>query len=192
VEDVPERLGEVRFAKAEMWRNGRVIMLVPLTREAAEEMHRTRQGYVLTTRLPGRNLLVLQHYTGWSPYEPEQHWKPSYVPTREFRLSVHGSSSRSQTIFFERSDRRGIVTMHTAAVYDRIKDRSMWHASNNFEKKEKLIQNVRGGQAGYARRAMTPSDILLCEFEEPSFGDFDDLWQRVQKYLENEGFGAFT
>jgi hypothetical protein len=192
VEEAPERPGEVRFAKAEVWRNGRVILLVPLTREAAEDMHRTRQGYVLMTRLPGGNLLVLQHYTGWSPHEPEQHWKPSYVPTREFRLNVQGSSGRSQTIFSERSNRRGIVTMHTAAVYDHITDWSVWHASNNFEEREKLIHDDRGGQAGYARRAMTASDILLCEFDEPNFGDFDDLWRRVEKYLENEGFGAFT
>jgi hypothetical protein len=68
----------------------------------------------------------------------------------------------------------------------------VWHAFNDFEGGAKSIHDSRGGQAAYARRSLTPSDILLCERDAPAFGEFKDLWQRVERYLANEGFGSFT
>ena len=71
VQEVPEHPGEIRFADATVWRKGRVVMLVALTREEAEEKHRTRQDYSLATRLPAGQLLVLCHYTGRSSHDPD-------------------------------------------------------------------------------------------------------------------------
>jgi hypothetical protein len=192
VEEVPERPGEVRFAKSELWRNGRVIMLVPLTREAAEEMHRTRQDYVLTTRLPGGNLLVLRHRTGWSPHDPEQPRNPDYVPGREFRLQVYGALGRLQTRFDEPLEQRGIVEMRSVSVFDRATGDEVWYAYNSFKEREKSIYDDRDTHEGRVGRAFGDSDIALCKFEAPPFGEFADLWRPVEKYLENEGFGEFT
>jgi hypothetical protein len=192
VEEAPERPGEVRFAKAEVWRNDRVIMLVPLTHEAAKEMHRTRQDYVLTTRLPGGNLLVLRHRTGWSPYNPEQPRNPDYVPGREFRLQVYGSLGRLQATFDEDSENTDVVEIRKVSVFDRTTGDEVWYAYNSFTEREKSIYDDRDNREGRVRQTFTDSDIALCKFEAPPFGEYADLWRRVEKYLENEGFGEFT
>ena len=64
--DPPENPGEVRFAEYRLWRKGGVTLLVPLTREAADEKHRSYQDYVLATRLEEGILFILRHDTGWS------------------------------------------------------------------------------------------------------------------------------
>jgi hypothetical protein len=191
VEEVPERLGEVCFAKGELWRNGRVTMLVPLTHESAAELHRTRQDYVLATRLPEGNLLVLRHRTGWSPYNPEQPRNPDYVPCREFLLEVYGSLERLQTIFNEDSETPDVVEMRSVSVFNRASGDELWYAYNNFRERERSIYDHRDLHEGRVCRSLPDSDLSLCRFEAPPFGEFLDLWRRVETYLENEGFGKF-
>src|SRR5262245_28979207 len=65
----PGRRSSLRVRRAVA--QGRRGMVGALTREEAEEKHRTRQHYALATRLPDGHLLVVRHYTGWSPHDPE-------------------------------------------------------------------------------------------------------------------------
>jgi hypothetical protein len=192
VEEVPERPGDVRFAKAEMSRNGRVIMLIPLAREAAAELHGTRQDYVLATRLPRGNLLVLRHRTGWSPHNPEQPRNPDYVPRREFLLEVYGSLGRLQTTFNEDSEKPDVVEMRSVSVLNQASGDEVWYAYNSFKARERSIYDHRDLTEGRVCRSFTDSDLSLCKFDAPPFGEFTDLWRRVEKYLEREGFGEFT
>ena len=37
---------------------------------------------------------------------------------------------------------------------------------------------------------MTDSDLALCTFADPDFGNFDELWRRVEEYLQRTGFGT--
>jgi hypothetical protein len=191
VGQVPDHPNEVRFAKDALRRKGGLIMLVPLTREVAEEMHRTRQDYVLATRLPGQTLLVLYHHTGWSPHDPEQPRNPNYVPTREFRLEVYGASCRLQTRFTEDFDKRSVVELLSVSVYDRTAHEK-WYAFNKCDERTKSIYDHRKDPRGYEQRPMNDTDLSLCEFPEPIFGEFSDLWLRVSRYLQNEGFGSFA
>jgi hypothetical protein len=69
-EPAPQQVGEIRFSEDVVWRKRGLIMLVALTREQAEDKHRTRQRYVLVTRLADGHLLVVRHDTGWSPHSP--------------------------------------------------------------------------------------------------------------------------
>jgi hypothetical protein len=185
VGQVPDHSGEIRFAKDALRRKGGLILLVPLTREAAEEMHRTRQDYVLATRLPGQTLLVLRHHTAWSPHDPEQPRNPDYVPTREFRLEVHGALGRLHTEFSEGFDKPGVLKMWSVSV-------KKWSAHNDWRQREKTIYDHRIDPRGCERRPMSDSDISLCEFAEPAFGEYSDLLSRVSSYLQNEGFGSFA
>jgi hypothetical protein len=192
VGQVPDHPNEVRFAKDALRRKGGLIMLVPLTREVAEEMHRTRQDYVLATRLPGQTLLVLYHHTGWSPHDPEQPRNPNYVPTRNFRLEAYGALGRLQTHFTERFDKPGVLELRSVDVTEgpiRYKD---WSAHNNCDQREKSIYDRRSNPRGHELRPMSDSDLSLCEFAEPVFGEYIDLWLRVSSYLQNEGFGSFA
>jgi hypothetical protein len=82
--------------------------------------------------------------------------------------------------------------MRGAAVYEPVKGSSVWSAHNDFEEMIERIHDQRVGHARHTKRSMDPSDILLCEHDTPAFGEFKDLWQRVERYLANEGFGSFA
>jgi hypothetical protein len=191
VEQPPSEVGEVRFAHAVLRRKGGVTMLVALTREEAEERHRTRQQYALAARLSDGNLLVIRHHTGWSPHSPDQPKNPNYVPTRTFHLEVHGTRSRVlHSGFHEDLDKSGEMQMRGVDIYKPIGEHNIWSAHNSIAQRTKTIYDRRNNPRGYEERLMTDADVALCEFAEPRFGDFNDLWQRVEIYLRNEGFGA--
>ena len=191
VEQPPSEVGEVRFAHTVLRRKGGVTMLVALTREEAEERHRTRQQYALAARLSDGNLLVIRHHTGWSPHSPDQPKNPNYVPTRTFHLEVHGTRSRVlHSGFHEDLDKSGEMQMRGVDIYKPIGEHKIWSAHNSIAQRTKTIYDRRNNPRGYEERLMTDADVALCEFAEPRFGDFNDLWQRVEIYLRNEGFGA--
>jgi hypothetical protein len=190
--DPPEHPEEVRFAEHRLWRKGGVTLLVPLTREAAREKHRTYQDYVLATRLEEGILFILHHRTRWSPHDPEQPTNPAYVPTREFWLEAYGSLGRLHVRFPEDSDEPGILRLQTVSVYDRADSDEIWHAFNNFNNQEKSIWDSRGGQHKREPRPMTASNVSRLVFGTPHFGDINELWDRAREYLRNEGFGAFV
>jgi hypothetical protein len=190
VQEVPQERGEIRFGQEELWRQGRSILLIPLTREQAEEKHRTRQNYVLATRL-GESLLVLHHRTSWSPHDPEQPRNPHYVPRRSLRLEAYDAKGRLQVCFEEDLDRQGIVALQSITVFEPTCSDTVWYAFNHCGRREKTIHDHRTGGSGYSPRTLTESDLALCEFPEPPFGEFIDLVERTSTYLHNEGFGTW-
>ena len=202
VQEVPEHPGEIRFADHTIWRKGRVVMLVALSREEAEERHRTRQEYSLATRLPGGNLLVLCHYTNWSPHDVDPRRDPNYLPIRSFLLNVYGSMGRLWTQFGEDFEERGVIRMTDVDVYPRRRGPAVhahpetrfpkWFAVNNFTGGWKAIYDRRTDPNGHSSPSLTASDLSLCRFAEPPFGEFSDFWRRASTYLQNEGFGSFT
>ena len=40
---------------------------------------------------------------------------------------------------------------------------------------------------GCAERPMTDAEFELCEFAEPAFDDFNELWRRVETFVQTEG-----
>jgi hypothetical protein len=192
IEEVPDRPGEVRFATLAFQRQGRFLLFAPLTRQEAEERHQSRQDYVLATRLFSGVLLLLRHYTGWSPYDPEPPRNPAYVPRREFYLEAYGSLGRLRTEFSELFDQRGIVKMWTMSNYAPVNGRDVWYSHINIEDRKKNIYDHRRSFNGGRFLLLTDSDVSLCQFDTPPFGEFNDLWRRVETYLENEGFGRFS
>src|SRR5262245_2850220 len=191
VEAPPDHVGEVRFAHDILWRKGGVVMVGVLTREEAEEKHRTRQNYALFARLPDGNLLVVRHDTGWSPHDPRQPRNPDYVPNREFHLEAYGARGRVlRASFSEPVAEPGPQKMWSVDVYEPVSQYNIWLAYNHTEARTKAIHDHRNSPGSYVERPMTDSDVALCVFPEPPFGDFNELWHRVETYLQNEGFGT--
>jgi hypothetical protein len=191
VEDPPSAVGEVRFAGDVLWRKGGVTMFRPLTREEAEEKHRTRRHYALAVRLPDGHLLVIWHSTGWSPHSPDQPKNPDYVPPRTFQLEVFGARGRLLYVEYnERLEKRGVIEMWSATVQQPNDQGSLWYAFNDYRKRTKNIYDDRDRPGRREWRPMTDSDLSLVEFAEPSFDEYGDLWRRVETYLKNEGFGT--
>jgi hypothetical protein len=191
VEEPPAQPGDVCFAKGILRRRGRLILFVPLTRDEAEEKHRTRQDYALVTRRPDGNLFVVRHATGWSPHDPEQPRNPASYPRRSYHVEVHGPRERlSQAAVYEDFDERDTLHMQSTEVYDEVRDYNIWYTHNNVTERTIAIRDSRGAQRAYNERPMTDSELALCKFADPGFGNFDELWRHVELYLRSTGFGT--
>ena len=65
-----------------------------------------------------------------------------------------------------------------------------WYTHNNVTERTIAIYDTRGAQRAYNTRPMTDSELALCKFADPGFGNFDELWRRVEEYLQRTGFGT--
>ena len=45
----------------------------------------------------------------------------------------------------------------------------------------------RGGANGYTKEPMSDTEFELCEFAEPGFEDFSELWRRIETFLQMKG-----
>ena len=129
LQEPPEGLGEVRFAEATLYRDGHVIMLAPLSREAAEEKHRNYQNYTLVARLSGGNLLILSYHTGRNPHDPEQPKNAARVPYLQLNLELHSSSRITRASFSgHRNHDRLLDLYYVDALYHGMRP-SIWSCS---------------------------------------------------------------
>jgi hypothetical protein len=49
------------------------------------------------------------------------------------------------------------------------------------------VRDRRHGLDGYVERPMTDAEFESCEFAEPAFDDFSELWRHVETFLQMEG-----
>jgi hypothetical protein len=182
--------GEVRFASKGIRRKAGFVLFAALTRDEAEERHRTRQNYALSRRLPDENLLLVHHRTRWSPHDPEQPRNPHYIPSRRFLLEVYGARGRLlQVGFSEPVGRYDFLEMRSLTIFRPVDQGTIWYAYNEVDERVKSIYDYRAPPYEREKRQMTEADLSLCAFAELDFGDFDGLWQRAYEYLQREGFG---
>lgn len=187
--DEPETPGEVRFAKDFEIRDGRAILLVPLTRENAQEMHRTYQEYVLATRLTNGGLLVLRRLTGWSPYNPAQAQNVNYVPTVKIYLELHKSSQFVETWFAESRDQRDFMELLTVEVRSNDTKGSAWRCSFlPSGENSKSVHDDRGEKGVHVKTEQTAEERDLIFFPMPQFGDFTELLRRTNVILRTGGY----
>jgi hypothetical protein len=179
-QDPPETPGEIRFAGHWWYRQGRLELLHPITREQAETRYRNFEHYVLATRLTAAQVLILARSA--SSMGEHLHF------VRYILWIYDSQGQRMIADFQEDHDDPGILKMRSID----IKGGRSWHSYLNFKQGEKSIHDYRLGEKSYACRPMTDEDRSLYAFRLPDFGELDDLWQRVSTYLSNEGFGVFA
>jgi hypothetical protein len=190
-QEMPERPGEIRFARESHARMDRRVLRLPLTREQAEEAHRLRENYVFATRLPDGGLLTLDHSTGWSSHDPLVRKDPGFVPPRELFLTIGGFPDVLLVDFKEDWDERGAMKMFMVRIIDAKSGNWKWNAFNDVKRRQKGIRRYNGRKDHYEDRPMSESDVALCRFDEPPFGEFNDLLQRACRFLQNEGYGPY-
>jgi hypothetical protein len=180
----PTQPGEIGYASKLLRRRSGLALVIALTREEAEERHRTRQDYVLAMRRPDESLLVVRHLTGWSPHDPER-MRNSY---RRFLVELHGPEGLSlDASIHEEIERPRVLRMWSIEVYRMFDDRNIWNVHNDTGARELTVRDHRHGLDGYVKRPMTDAEFELCEFAEPEFDDFNELWRRVETFLQMEG-----
>jgi hypothetical protein len=180
----PTQPGEVGFASKLLRRQGGLVLIVALTRAEAEERRRTRQDYVLAMRRPDANLLVVRHRTGWSSHDPER----SRYSYRNFHVELHGSEGLFlHASIDEEIQRPRVLQMWSINIYRRFGYRNVWQAHNNIRARTITIHDHREVSHGYTEEPMSDAEFDLCEFAEPEFEDFNELWRRVETFLQMKG-----
>jgi hypothetical protein len=140
----PMQPGEVRFARKAIRPKSGFVLLAALTRDEAEERHRTRQDYAFSRRLPDENLLLVYHCTPWSPHDPEQPRNPHYIPSRRFLLEVYGARGRLlQASFSEPISRYDFLEMGSLTIFSPVDQGTVWYASNDIDERIKSIYDHR-------------------------------------------------
>jgi hypothetical protein len=188
LEQPPEHLGEIRFARDASWRGGRVLMLAPLTREQAGQRHR-RHDYTLFSRLSGGIVLALNHRTGWNPDDPDQPRNPAYEPRMQFNLKLHGSSLFARAWFCEDLDDGHFLHLHSIDVHKQDTRKSVWYCSYSPKDREKTIWDQTGSETIRTQTALTPEEQNSIACPIPEFGEFDSLLSPVRDLLLSGGFG---
>ena len=61
---------------------------------------------------------------------------------------------------------------------------NIWQAHNDVRARTVTIHDHRKVSRGYTERPMTDAEFELCEFAEPEFDDFNELWRRVETFLQ--------
>ena len=184
----PAQPGEIGYASKLLRRRSGLVLAVALTREQAAERHRTRQDYVLAMRRPDESLLVVRHLTGWSPHDPEQPRNPAYVPRRSYHVEVHGSEGCFlHASIDEEIERPRVLRMWWIDVYRMLGHGNIWQAYNDTRARTITIHDHREVSDGYTKEPMSDVEFELCEFAEPEFDDFNELWRRVETFLQMKG-----
>ena len=193
---VPEQPGEVRFAENEFERGNETVLLVPLTREVAEDRHRTGRNYVLAARLANGDHVVLRHYTGWSPHDPVQPKNPNYVPSRMFILQWFTQLRRLRARFSNYSLERDMIQLEEVAILEGAGATLAWKLSIHLRTiagpPKKHLDDRRDG--GMVRTWLTLSEpeIDACQIKLPLFADIEPLLRCIVQSIRNEGLGSYV
>jgi hypothetical protein len=190
--NIPEKPGDVGFAKDWLRRKGDLTLVVPLSRDEAEERHRNVEEYLLAARLSDGCLLLLA-WGGLDRNNPGRKdgqlydWYP-----RHPMLNLYGAHFRAEVM--TRPDTAGDdrLSLGIVHVYERATWKMIWQWS--FDSRKDETEFVRDGRQGevFYRNELTDADIDRLSCPMPNFGEFDALVELVRALLRSRGYGEIT
>jgi hypothetical protein len=188
LQEMPEHAGDVRFAKSSRYRAGGPLLVVPLTRDDAEDRHRNGESYVLAARLPDGCLVVLD-CEGWDRNDPRHSGTPS-GPYGWFDIRLYGSDHRVDASFRENHPPDGALHLQSINVVDQRAWRKIWHCFIFLDTGEASIEDCHDPENRVmTRQELTEADREMCTAPMPDFGEFDGLLSRALAVLRRTGYG---
>jgi hypothetical protein len=208
--DLPEHSGEIVFAMEWLAPDNRQTLVAPLTREQAEDRHRSGDPYVLAACLP-TEWTVLLHRGG----QDRNH--PSRSPNRPLSdvvlrlyssdVAVYGSFSStfdresmlefwrvafaSPPEFFDPTGRERMLELWQVEVESRSDRNTVWswqffkrdgrEKINDNREEEKVIKNQ-----------LTDTDVDRLSCPEFDFGDLDTPITMLRSVLRSRGYGEIA
>lgn len=187
---LPDEAGDVRFAKEARYRDGRLVLVVPLSREQAEERHDNVDDYVLSARLPNRLLLLLAWE--WSIFDKSPHVGRTRrkLPANPF-LSIGGDDLVVRASFSGYSV-EGMLLIHSLNVSESPVERSIWGWEFFFHNSVERVRDGRGRSERTDERRLTESEIGDLTVPVPAFGDFGPLVDIVLAKLRDSGINLVS
>jgi len=185
--DPPELPGEVKFARYYIERNGRFILVAPLSREQAHAMHDDNQGYYFFVRLWRGELVCLQRGLPLSQYHPEAAPLTSGINDHCY-LYVKGASRSIRAGFSETDEIREFRLDDLWVEEPEMK----WQGRNRFSPTPQTIvteYDINGVETK-VRRLPIAEPELAASFGQPlAFGEYAGLLDLVNKYCRFLGYG---
>jgi hypothetical protein len=189
LQEVPDRPGDIRFAKDELRRDGRVMLLVPLSRDEAEGRHRNGEDYVLAARAIDGLLVVLRSTGGWDRHDPQRaEWTVHGI--WRWIMELYGSQYSVRVSVDRDRDEDGLLHLQFFVVHAHSQRYSIWNCSVDSRDGEVKIHDDREqGNRIYTKRLLTDAERRIIAMSVPEFGDFEGLLGRVRAWLRHSGFG---
>jgi hypothetical protein len=194
--NLPDQVGDVRFAKGDLRRNGEPVLVVPLSREQAEERHHNWEPYVLGVR-PSDKLVLLIRWGGRDRLDPLRIAIPSDASSVWYvYIGLHGLDFDVSAIFPTNRKTEGARYLDFLAVARRGATGSTWEPiwrwSFDADDGEKAIRDYRGDKAIVTKASLTDSERERLALRQINFGEFEPLLQIVVGTLRSDGFGEVT
>ena len=189
---LPDRPGEIRFAKDKYHRGQAIVLVEALTREEAEIRHQNMEDYVLAVRLPEGFLLSLQRgATGNDRHDP-RHGSRSLGLRIEVKLI--GVRYLVSATFCQRKQ-KGVLELWSAEVmelpYQRYKTAWRYFAGLNHDRIH-VTDDPLGLDEKTSTRPPTDAEREFLTCEDPKFGEFDGIVTHVLALPRAAGFGEVS
>jgi hypothetical protein len=184
--NVPENPGDVAFAKDWLRRNGELTLIVPLSREEAEERHRNVEDYLLAARLSD-GLLLLLAWNGLDRDNPDRKDDRVHGYPRHPQLNLYGAHFRVEVMTWLDAPGDDRLSLSIVEVYERATWKMIWQWS--FGDERELVRDKRQGEQVLQQNELTDADIDQLAFAMPKFGEYDAPVEAVRALLRSRGYG---
>ena len=88
----------------------------------------------------------------------------------------------------EEIERPGVLRMWSIEVYRMFGHGNIWQTHNDTRSANDNNSRPPGQVSnGYTEEPMSDAEFELCEFAEPGFEDFSELWRRIETFLQMKG-----
>jgi len=179
--DLPETPGEVRFAKDTFLRAGRMLLLVPLTPQEAEERQREGEGYVVFTRLADGSLLEVRNASEWDRNNPSPQ-SPRRYPNF-YEVILRGPSRRIEATVTEDEAAPGMVDFWKVEIFENDDREEVWYWTTRDRGRSKTHSDRRVGKF-YEKVPATAAERELMECPMPAFGEYAEFVSRLHAWLK--------
>jgi hypothetical protein len=189
LQELPENVGEIRYAKDWLVRKGRSVLVAPLARDEAEDRHRNSEPYVLAARLSEGPALVLFR-NGEDRNDPSR--RPGYVARGDLILWLHGSTVTARMNFFQADDDEGMLELVSIDICESSSKTSVWRWGRNREASSESIRDHRGGESVEKEQRLTDAEANQLVCPKPAFGELDTLASMIMMVLRTRGYGEIA
>jgi hypothetical protein len=194
LEDLPDRPGDIRFAKDWLWRNGEKLLVAALSREQAEEAHQNGESYLLAKRLSGGLLLLLDRQ-GTDRGDPDRVAYPRPNPADyagNLVLTLESSHFVTRAEFNKDYEVDGMLKFSSVDIRELTNRGSVWQWRAYRHSNEKSVRDYRNGAKVRADEPLTDADWDQLRIPRPNFGEFNALVQTLENLLRSEGYGEIA
>jgi hypothetical protein len=189
LQELPEQVGEIRYAKDWLTRNGRRILVTSLSAQQAADRHANGEPYVLATRLP-KGLALLLCRDGEDRDDPSRH--PGYVCLEGFQIELHSSDSIVRARFSQAADDDRKLKLGQIQVYRRQGSETTWTWISGHQDHDDSIRDYREKPPVAKRNELSDVEMSQLTCPKLSFGEFDTPVAMIMMVLRSKGYGEIT